>query len=658
MKEFVKKYGEGGREKFIKEHILENFYAFELMMAPYAVGHLKMSFLLEELGYKLREDDRFKLYLTNTLEMEELPESKLPGMSSLSKESHLAGKVKKETPILVILVNPPYSVSSANKSEFIEKEMELYKEDVRSERNIQPLSDDYIKFIRFAHWKIEQTGKGAIGMITNNSYLSGLIHRGMRKKLLESFDEIYILNLHGSSRIGEKGPDGSRDENVFDIMQRVCIALFIRSKSKKGLGRVFYQDLYGSRDSKYRYLQEKGVDLTEWIEIYPSNPYFFFVPKDFTELSRYENFFSVRDIFITSSSGVKTHRDDFVVGFTRDEIKQKMMIFTSNLPDEIIRQSFVLKDTEDFKLKEAREKLRKEKWQDYILPYSYRPFDNRFILYSPLLIDRDRYEIMQNFFEENLGLCTTRQLSTMDFHHAFVTSNISDICFISIKTKETGYIFPLYLYQKTTGKRERFTIRGAMILFEPSDSYGERIPNLNTEIMKKLLKAHKKEFLPEEIFYYIYAILYSNIYRTKYADFLRIDFPRIPFTKNHKVFTKMVDLGKILVELNLLKSDELNLPVAKFEGKGENLVQKVRYEHNRVFINKGQYFDGIKPQVWSYQIGGYQVCDKWLKDKKGRMLSLDEIKQYCRIVTSIEKTIEIQTLIDEIYPDVEKDLIL
>ena len=249
--EFVSKYGEGGKENFIKEHILKNFYAFELMMAPYAVGHLKMSFLLEELGYRLQKDDRVKLYLTNTLEMEELAQTELPGMVSLSEESHLAGKVKKEQPILVILGNPPYSVSSVNKSDFIEQEMELYKEDVREEKNIQPLSDDYIKFIRFAHWKIDRDGKGIIGMITNNSYLSGLIHRGMRKRLLDSFDEIYILNLHGNSRIGEKCPDGSKDENVFDIQQGVSIVLFIKKEQKGKACKVFYQDVYGLRENKY-----------------------------------------------------------------------------------------------------------------------------------------------------------------------------------------------------------------------------------------------------------------------------------------------------------------------------------------------------------------------------------------------------------------------
>jgi len=222
VNEFTSKYGEGGKEGFIKEHIMKNFYAFELMIAPYAIGHLKISFLLDELGYRLQDED-VKFYLTNTLELEDIEQTSLPGMASLAEESRKAGEVKKRIPILIILGNPPYSVSSANKSEFIEREMELYKEDVRDEKNIQPLSDDYIKFIRFAHWKIEKNKKGIVGYISNNSYLSGTIHRGMRKKLLDTFDEIYVLNLHGSSRIGEKTPEGEKDENVFDIQQGVAI---------------------------------------------------------------------------------------------------------------------------------------------------------------------------------------------------------------------------------------------------------------------------------------------------------------------------------------------------------------------------------------------------------------------------------------------------
>ena len=656
--EFTTKYGEGGKERLIKEHVLRNFYAFELMMAPYAIGHLKMSFLLEELGYKLQEDDRFKLYLTNTLEMEELAQTKLPGMASLSEESHLAGKVKKEQPILVILGNPPYSVSSTNKSDFIEREMELYKEDVRNERNIQPLSDDYIKFIRFAHWKIDTAGKGVIGLITNNSYLSGLIHRGMRKKLLESFNEIYILNLHGNSRIGENSPDGSKDENVFDIQQGVSIALFIKDKDQKDLGKIFYQDVYGLREKKYEYLSKKDVKSTKWERLKPFEPYYFFVRKDFSHQASYDKFWSIQEIFTQSSSGVKTHRDHFVIGFTKDEIKQRMMIFTGELSDELVRQGLNLKDTHDFKLKEAREILKRDDWEKSIIPYSYRPFDNRFICYRPDLIDRDRYDVMQYFLKDTLGLVTMRQYvydSVDIYNYVSCVQSITDNRYF-VSNRGICSIFPLYIYPEKSKPEKGSSVRNLM-LFEPQVDYKTRKPNISPALIEQLTQHFKKAPPPEQIFFYIYAVLYSNTYRRKYAEFLKIDFPRIPFTKDYKLFGKTAEYGKMLVDLHLFKSPELDPPVARFQGKGDNTIGKLRYEPTRLFINGNQYFEGIETEVFEYQIGGYQVCEKWLKDRKDRKLSLDDIKHYCNIVTAIRKTIEIQKIVDGIYPKLEDEII-
>jgi len=653
---FVSKYGEGGKENFIKEHILKNFYAFELMMAPYAVGHLKMSFLLEELGYRLQSDDRVKLYLTNTLEMEELAQTELPGMASLSEESHLAGKVKKEQPILVILGNPPYSVSSINKSDFIEKEMKVYKEDVRDEKNIQPLSDDYIKFIRFAHWKIDQDGKGIIGMITNNSYLSGLIHRGMRKSLLKSFNEIYILNLHGNSRIGEKCPDGSKDENVFDIQQGVSIALFIKKEKSGRVCKVFYQDVYGLRENKYGYLTKNDIKTTKWKELKPVEPYYFFVEKDFSLQAKYDKFISIPEIFIQSSSGVITHRDHFVVGFTKEEIKQRMRTFTSNLPDDIVRQGLDIKDTADFKLKEAREKVKKEDWKESILPYSYRPFDNRYTCYMTELIDRDRHDVMQHFAKENLGLVVMRQYlyePVKIYNYIFCIDTIADAR-IFISNRGHALVFPLYIYQGQNKPKKR-SLGSAFMLFEPEAKYIVKKPNLSPALIEKLSKTFKKEPSPEQIFFYIYAVLHSETYRTKYAEFLKIDFPRVPFTKDYKLFKKMSEYGNRLVDLHLLKSPELDSPIARFQGKGDNRVEKPKYDEKAemVHLNKAQYFEGIPPDVWTYQIGGYQVCDKWLKDRKERILSLDEIQTYCRIVTAIQRTIEIQKDIDGFYKEIE-----
>ncbi|MCD6455983.1 MAG: hypothetical protein J7K81_04245 [Methanophagales archaeon] len=328
----VKEELEGRRKgglvsSYLEEHVMRDFHAFELLVAPYVIGHFRVAMLLEELGYELEDEKRFKFFLTNTLEMKE-PEQRALPLTNLIKEAEEAKEVKEKIPIRVVLGNPPYSVSSENKPDFIEKLMENYKEDVRKERNIQPLSDDYIKFIRFAHWKLDRAGKGIVGFITNNSYLSGVIHRGMRKKLLASFDQIYILNLHGSSRIGELTPEGGKDENVFDIQQGVAIALFVKLEKplEEKKKQVYYADLWGLRSEKYRNLFENDVESTEWQELEPREPYYSFVPKDFARQEEYEKFWKVTDIFKEWSSGVKTHRDHFVVGFTKEEINQRMQI--------------------------------------------------------------------------------------------------------------------------------------------------------------------------------------------------------------------------------------------------------------------------------------------------------------------------------------------
>lgn len=633
--EFTSKYGEGGKERLIKEHIMKNFYAFELMIAPYAIGHLKALFLLNELGYQLHEE-KMKFYLTNTLELEDIEQTSLPGMASLAEESRRAGEVKKRTPILGILANPPYSVSSANRSDFIEKQMELYKEDVRDERNIQPLSDDYIKFIRFAHWKIEKNGKGVIGYITNNSYLSGLIHRGMRKKLLTTFDEIYILNLHGSSRIGEKTPEGGKDKNVFDIQQGVAIAFFIKFDKPREKKGTYYADVWGIRDAKYSFLEKNDLGTTKWNKIHPSSPYYFFEQKEFPG-EQFKKFTSIVDIFGEYSSGVKTHRDHFVTGFDKEEIEEKMEIFTGNLPDYTVARIMDLKNTDAFIISEARQAMRESDWMTNIVPYSYRPFDTRYICYCPEIIDRDRFEIMQHFHHHrNVALVGMRQYvyaKVKIYNYAFCVENLCDTR-IFISNRGAAYVFPLYLF---------------------SEGSNERTSNFS----RRIAGYFEDEIDSEEIFNYTYGILFSNIYRAKYSEFLKIEFPRIPFTTDSQVFTQIARLGKKLVNLHLLKSEELRKPIAKFQGEGDNSVKKPLYSEEKglIRINEKQFFEGIEKDVWEYQIGGYQVLKKWIKGRKGRKLSLEEIRHFCKVVTALKKTIETQDEIDKLYPNVEKDTI-
>jgi hypothetical protein len=645
VQEFAAKYGEGGKESFIKEHILKNFYAFELMMAPYAIGHVKMALLLEELGYKLGEDERFKFYLTNTLEMEELEQTALPGMSSLAEESHLAGKVKKEKPILVILGNPPYSGHSSNVGEWISKEIKTYyKVDGKplGERNPKWLQDDYVKFIRFAQWKIDQAGEGVLGFITNHSYLDNPTFRGMRQSLMNSFDEIYLLDLHGNSLKKERCPDGSKDENVFDIQQGVAISLFIK---RKGLERkVFHSERWGLRENKYDWLLENDIKTTKWQEIKPKSEFYLFTPREEALLEAYSKYPRITEIFPTNSVGIVTSRDDFVIDFDRQPLVGRIKVFRDKeLSDEVIIQAFKLKDKANWKVAKAREKVSKDdSWEEAITQILYRPFDIRWIFYHDELIERPRKEVMRHMMHENLGLISTRFVFRKEygFHHAFVTEYALDIN--QIQSPGTAQLFPLYLY---LGKGDMFSDEEAKA----------RKPNLNPKLIELLTEVYRKEPTPEEIFYYIYAVLYSNIYRNKYAEFLKIDFPKVPFTRNYELFSTIGKYGSKLVDLHLMKSAELNNPIVKFQGGGDNQVEKPTYhkEENRVYINDHQHFEGIEKEVWEYQIGGYQVLDKWLKDRKGRKLSLDDIKHYCQIATALEETIEIQRDIDNIYPDIE-----
>lgn len=675
VEESVEKYGEGVKEALIRDHILKNFYAFELMMAPYAVGHLKMSFLLEELGYRLQADDRFKLYLTNTLEMEELAQTELPGMASLSEESHLAGMVKKEQPILVILGNPPYSGHSTNIGDWISKEIRAYYQvdgKPLGEKNPKWLQDDYVKFIRFAQWKIDQAGEGVLGFITNHSYLDNPTFRGMRQSLMQSFDEIYLLDLHGNSLKKEKCPDGSKDENVFDIQQGVAIALFIKKKVtvsfkvaksagvKLPITSIYHSELWGLREEKYNWLNKHDIKNTKWRKINPKSEFYLFIPRDEELLRHYEAYAKITDIFPVNSVGIVTSRDGFVINADKEALKRRIRQFRDkNLPDEIIRETFGLKDTSMFILREARENLRKaDNWEDSITKILYRPFDNQWIFYHEAVIERPRKEVMQHMMHENLGLLTCRQQSSAGFFHTFACNTIAESCVVSNKTTEINYLFPLYLYKKKDNPKKKSS-SNIMMLFEPQEDYAVKKPNLSPILIETLRKDFKKTLSPEQIFYYIYAILYSNIYRTKYAEFLKIDFPRIPFTKDYKLFSKMSEYGKRLVELHLLKSPDLDPAISRLQGKGDNIVEKLKYEGKEklLYLNQSRYFEGITEDVWQYKIGGYQVCDKWLKDRKGKRLSLDDLKHYCKVVTSLSKTIKIQKAIDDIYLGVEKEII-
>ena len=679
VNEFASKYGEGNKEGFIKEHILKNFYAFELMMAPYAVGHLKMSFLLEELGYSLQKDDRFKLYLTNTLDMEELEQTSLPGMASLSEESHLAGKVKKEQPILVILGNPPYSGHSANKGKWIDRLLKdgythgngikddgYYRVDGKplGEKNPKWLQDDYVKFIRFSQWKIDQAGEGVLGFITNHSYLDNPTFRGMRESLMNSFNEIYLLDLHGNSLKKEKCPDGSKDENVFDIRQGTAIALFIKNRNNDKDRKVFHSELWGMRKEKYDWLINNDITTTKWQEIAPKSEFYLFVPRDEKLLKQYDKSPKMTEIFPLNGVGMTTARDHFVIDMDKNRLINRIRLFkhsNSKYSDDELHEFSQIRKKKGWNIRKAWNMLQDisdSDLNDLVVPVLYRPFDVQWIFYHDSVVWRTVKRVMRHMMQKNLGLISARSNKSAQMNHFFCTDQIMETKCGESTTQSC--IFPLYLYPDPDKKD----------LFTRLEESKEGKPNISEKIFSALSEAYKTRPTPEDIFYYIYAVFYSNIFRTKYAEFLKTDFPRVPFTKDKRLFKKLAEYGNRLADLHLMQSPELDSPVAKFQGtpacaeqgaagRGNKRVDKIKYDkkNERVYINKDQYFEGIPENIWQYQIGGYQVCNKWLKDRKGKVLSLDDIKHYCKLTTAIKHTINIQKSIDEIYNKAEKDLI-
>ncbi len=657
--EYIEKHGTGGvHNEFFGKHILPHFYAFELMMAPYAVGHLKMSFLFEELGYRLGDDDRFNLYLTNTLEMEELDQIDIPGLSSLSEESHLAGEVKKKTPILVILGNPPYSGHSVNRNEWTER---LLKEDIDGlqsfyrvdgedlgEKNPKWLQDDYVKFLRFAQWKVQKAGFGVVGMITNHSYLDNPTFRGMRQSLMKTFNEILILDLHGNSLKRETCPDGSKDENVFDIRQGTAIVFFIKEKDKKAC-EIRQLDLYGLRKDKYNWLEEHSVKEAEYEDIEPASPYYFFIRRDTKNIQKYLDWKKINEIFPVNSVGIVTARDKLTIKWSEDEVWNTVVNFSSMEP-ELARRAYNLgKDTRDWKVNLAQEDLKKSgPDREKVVPILYRPFDIRYTYYtghSRGFHCRPRPDVMRHMLEDNIGMGLSKRVeANRPWEHAFISEKI--ITHHSVSLKEVNRLFPLYIYPEIN-KKDLF-----------SQHQTKKEPNIPPPIFEKLETAYRQKPSPEDVLYYSYGVFYSNIYRETYREFLKIDFPRIPFTASGNVFREMGELGRKLGELHLLKSPLLDSPVSRYQGSGDNdLIEKYEFDESKghVIINRDKYFDGITPELWNYHIGGYQVLRKYLKDRKGR--NIHNPRRYCRIVTAIHHTIEIQNEIDELYEQVEENLI-
>jgi type I restriction-modification system DNA methylase subunit len=641
----------GIMKKKIENHILKDFYGIEILITPYIIAHLKLAMVLRKWGYELKDDERIPVYLSNTLEPTE-EHGLLPFLRELTEESRIANELKIKKPILVIIGNPPYAGMSANKGKWITdlvkkgytradgtKDDGYYRVDGKplGEKNPKWLLDDYVKFIRFGQWKIDKTGEGVLGFITNHSYLDNPTFRGMRESLVKSFDRIYILNLHGNSLKKETCPDGSPDKNVFDIKQGVAIAIFVKNRKFKDK-KVFYKDLYGKREYKYAWLDKNSKNLydLEWKELKPKSPYYFFIPVDVSLQDEYERHWKITDIFPVSSVGIVTARDKLTIKWTSEEIWETVSTF-SKLDTETARERYNLgKDVRDWKVELAQKDLIDSGLdKERIMPILYRPFDTRYTYYtgkSRGFHCMPRPEVMRHMMQENLGLITPKQFK--EEPGAFVTQQIA--AHKTVSAYDINYLFPLYLYPDTSKKK----------LLSYTTEESERQTNISPEIFKFLSETYGEEVTPEEIFYYIYAVLYSNTYRTRYAEFLKIDFPRIPFVKDYETFQKLSEIGKELVDLHLMKNRLQT--TTKFDVEGSNVVKNVKYKEGKVYINKGQYFDGVPEDVWSFYIGGYQVLDKWLKSRKNRELTSGEIEHFMQVVEVIKETITIMERIDNI----------
>ncbi len=679
----------GGWNAYVSQNLLKRIFGFELLMAPYAVAHLKLGLLLQELDYKFDSDERLGVYLTNTLEEAfKAPSRFFPFLEALAEEGTAASGIKRDKKIMVVLGNPPYSnFGRMNRGKWIMGLLKDYKKDLH-EKKIN-IDDDFIKFIRFGQWRIERTGEGILGFISNNTYIDGITHRRMRQSLMKSFSDIYVLDLHGSSKKKEKCPDGSKDDNVFDIQQGVTIGLFVKESGTKEPAGVHHTELWGLRERKYGALFGTDVATTGWTELAPKAEQFFFIPKDLGKEDEYTRAWAVKDIFVEQNTGIQTKRDNLTIHFSKDQLKQALQDLL-HLSERDVRQKYHLPDDgRDWAVSWAMDDIASaEMDEDKISPILYRPLDIRWTYFTGKtkgFLAYPRRETSQHMLHPNLALVTLRINGA---GKEFVVLVADTLVEKGSLPRGNYSFFPLYLYPKHEGENGD----QKRLPQEAMGSRGRR-PNLNPAFIAEMEKrlalsfapggtgGSRETFGPEDIFHYAYAIFHSATYRQRYVEFLKIDFPRVPLTSDKKLFAALVEKGQELVALHLMESPALNEFITGFPVSGDSRVEKVRYEEasgraqgpalpktgrkagvgreldsrrpkGRVYINKAQYFDGVPKDVWEFHIGGYQVCEKWLKDrqKAGRKLSADDIAHYQKIVVALNETIRLMREIDEVIP--------
>lgn len=701
IREFYRSSGNAGMwSGYVKEHLLNRLFGFELLMAPYAMSHLKLGMQLAaqdmpvenraDWSYKFDSNERLGVYLTNSLEQTTERETinYLGPLRVITEEATAATEIKRDLPIMVVLGNPPYSGHSANASRkgrkltWVGRLIEDYKKvdgKPLGEKNPKWLQDDYVKFIRFGQWRIGQSGAGILAFITNNAYLDNPTFRGMRQQLMDTFTDIYLLDLHGNAKKKERAPDGGPDQNVFDIQQGVAIALFVKEKGKSGPATVHHADLWGTRARKYEALAASDASNTGWKTIEPSSPNYMFKPWNRGLEEEYQQWPKITEIMPVHSVGVVTARDKLTIHWSRAEVMEVVRDF-AHLPPETARERYNLgRDVQDWKVQWAQEDLNRSGLNDgLVTPILYRPFDTKYTYYtgnSRGFICRPRSEVMHHMLAgDNLGISTTRSIEIQGgFEHVFISKHITQHHTVSLK--EVNYLYPLYIYPS-----EQEIAAG---LYRP----GTRVPNIAPDFASSLEQRLglrfinddegdlKESFGPKDALHYIYAVFHSPGYRQRYGQFLRADFPRVPCIDNVELFRALDGLGQKLTQLHLMESTALNQTTVGFPIPGDNVIeqghpkyipaggslpgQEAPLERGRVYISKdnsrsgkrGQYFEGITSEVWEFRIGGYQPMEKWLKDRKGRALSFDELNHYQRMGLALAETGRLMEEIDATIED-------
>ena len=611
-------------QQYVEQHLLPRLNGFEILMASYAVAHLKLDMLLSETGYQHQSEKRLHVYLTNSLE-ESNNEPRTLFAQWLSREAAEANVIKRDCPVMVVIGNPPYSGESQNKGKWIMSLMEDYKKEPGGklpldERNPKWLNDDYVKFIRLAQHYIEKKGEGIIGFINPHGYLDNPTFRGMRWNLLKTFDKIYTIDLHGNSKKKETCPDGSKDENVFDIMQGVSINLFVKTgkKGKDELGKVYHKDLYGLRQQKYDVLNDARIENIGYKEVRPKAPMYFFVPKDFKLEEEYNKGLKVNDLFNIFNVGVVTSNDAALVNSDANTLRNNVERINTKDYDKGLECKF-----------------------------AYRALDNRILYYDEGLIERARKDIMVHLLTPgNIAMVVGKQCVD-DWKYAFITDSVTNFNYIATAGRlGAGYVFPLYLYKENMGKKERI-VNFNKELYDRIAKGLNYLPCYDDNVLIDPISDYNGVLYPQALFDYIYAVLHSPSYRERYKEFLKIDFPRIPYPTDWEKFRDLSELGEELRQLHMMEDLPSKTGVT-FPVAGTLQVDCYRWQDNRVYINAEQYFDGVPESAWNFFIGGYQPAQKWLKDRKGMTLSFEDVKHYGNIIYVLQQTERIMDEIDGI----------